>query len=154
MNTSSINILIADDDEDDALLIAEALQDNLPSCNCIHTTDGVSTLRYIKTHDTPDLVFLDINMPFKDGITCLKDIHNHNLLPSTPILICSTSQNMRDIKVADEFGATLYIVKPSTFNQFNKIITRAIDLLGEPKTRKTDKSSFVLREPKMFDLYN
>lgn len=151
MNTSSINILIADDDSDDAMLLTEALQSNLPSCNCVHTADGIEALRHIKTDVTPDLVFLDLNMPLKNGINCLKDIQNHNLLPSTPIIICSTSHNIKDIKVADEYGAAFYIVKPSSVSELNKIVTQAIELLGRPKSDRSSKSDFVLREKKSFN---
>src|SRR5215210_3156679 len=114
MNDSSINILIADDDKDDALILIEVLEDNLPSCKCIHTTDGIAALRHIKTDVNPDIVFLDVNMPLKNGINCLKDIYNNNLLPTTPIVICSTSSNIKDIKAADEYGAALYIIKPTS----------------------------------------
>src|SRR4051794_15093549 len=100
MNTTSVNVLIADDVGDDALLLIEALQDNLPSCNCMHTKDGNSALRCIKNDAAPDIVFLDLNMPLKNGIHCLKDIHHLNLLPDTPVIIYSTSQNIKDIKVA------------------------------------------------------
>jgi DNA-binding NtrC family response regulator len=146
MNTSSVNILIADDDGEDALLLTEALQDILPSCKCVHTKDGVSALRCIKNDATPDIVFLDLNLPLKNGIHCLKDIHHLNLLPTTPIIIYSTSQNIKDIKVADEFGAAFYIVKPYSFNELNKIISRAIELLGRPNGERLNKSDFVLRE--------
>jgi CheY-like chemotaxis protein len=62
-----INILIADDDKDDALMLSEALQDILPSCNCITVPDGIAALRFIKTNVAPELVFLDLNMPLKNG---------------------------------------------------------------------------------------
>jgi CheY-like chemotaxis protein len=146
MKRSSINILIADDDLEDALMLTEALKEHLPSCNCIYTTDGLAALRIIKTEVNPDLVFLDINMPFKNGINCLKDIQNNNLLPTTPIFIYSTSKNIKDIKAADELGAALYIVKPTSFYEMNRIVKRAINFLGEPKTERLNKSDFVLRE--------
>jgi DNA-binding NtrC family response regulator len=151
MNNSSVNILIAEDDWDDALMLTEALQDNLPSCNCIYKTDGNSALRSIKTEATPDIVFLDLNLPLKNGIHCLKDIHHRNLLPTTPVIIFSTSQNIKDIKVADEYGAAFYIVKPSSFKELNKIISRAIELLGRPNGEKLNKSDFVLREKRTFN---
>ena len=154
MNDSSINILIADDDKDDALILTEVLEDNLPSCKCIHTTNGIAALRHIKTDVNPDIVFLDVNMPLKNGINCLKDIYYLDLLPATPIIICSASQNIKDIKVADEYGAACYIVKPASFDQWNRIIARAIDLLGKPKSEKGDKSNFVLREKNTHSLYN
>jgi CheY-like chemotaxis protein len=146
MKRSSINILIADDDFDDASMLSEALQEHLPSCKCTHTTDGMAALRIIKTEREPDLVFLDINMPIKDGIHCLRDIHNNNLLPNTPIFIFSTSKNMKDIKAADEYGAAFYIVKPSSVDELNRIIKRAINLLGKPKPKRSNKSDFVIRE--------
>jgi CheY-like chemotaxis protein len=146
MSNSCINILIADDDTDDALLLTEALHDNLPSCKCIHASDGIAALNCIATEVNPDIVFLDLNMPLKDGINCLKDIHNNNLLPTTPIIICSTSSNINDIKACEEYGASFYIIKPASFIEFNKIITQAISLLGKPKSERLKKSDFVLRE--------
>lgn len=144
MNSSSINILIAEDDKDDALMLSEVLQDIMPSCNCIHVPDGIAALRYIKTNDQPDLVFLDLNMPLKNGINSLKDIYNLDLLPDTPIVIYSTSQNIKDINDAYEYGASFYIIKPAKFNELCKIIKRAITILGKPKSERVDKSNFVL----------
>ena len=154
MNNCSINILIADDDSEDVLLLKEALEDNLPSCKCVHATDGIAALRHIKTDISPDLVFLDVNMPLKNGINCLKDIANQDLLPATPIIVFSSSKNIRDIRTADEYGAAFYIVKPTSFDEWNKLIFRAIELLGKPKSEKANKSNFVLREGDSFDIYN
>lgn len=148
MNTSSINILIADDDKDDALLLTEALHDILPSSNCIHTTDGIAALRFLKTNPQTDLVFLDLNMPLKNGINCLKDISSLNLLPNTPVVIYSTSDNTQDIDQSYKFGAKFYIVKPASFNELKRIIKRAITILGKPVSEMVDKSGFVLQENK------
>lgn len=148
MNISSINILIADDDKDDALLLTEALGDVLPSSNCIHTVDGIAALRFIKTNPSPDLVFLDLNMPLKNGLNCLKDISNLDLLPNTPIIIYSTSRNIKDIDEAYKYGAKFYIVKPASFNELKRIIKRAITILGKPITERVGKSDFVLQETK------
>lgn len=132
MNPSLINILIADDDKDDVDLLTEALQDVLPSCSCINMPDGIAALRFIKTNPHPDLVFLDLNMPLKNGINCLKDISNLNLLPNTPIVIYSTSKNIKDIDEAYQYGAKFYIIKPASFNELKRIIKRAISILGRP----------------------
>jgi CheY-like chemotaxis protein len=144
-----INILIADDDKDDALMLAEALQDILPSCNCITVPDGIAALRFIKTNVAPELVFLDLNMPLKNGINCLKDIYNLNLLPNTPIVIYSTSKNIKDINDSYEYGASFYIVKPASYVELTRLIKRAITILGKPKHERADKSNFVLREAKV-----
>jgi DNA-binding NtrC family response regulator len=146
MANTSITILIADDDRDDALLLTEALQDLLPSGNCIHVTDGIAVLRYIKTNVKPELVFLDLNMPLKNGIDCLKDISNLDLLPNTPIIIYSTSINIRDIDQAYKYGASYYIIKPTSFNELRKIIMQAMVILDRPGSERVEKSKFVLQE--------
>jgi DNA-binding NtrC family response regulator len=148
MNRSTINILIADDDRDDALLLTEAVHDILPSANCIHVLDGIAALRHIKTNVEPDLVFLDLNMPLKNGLNCLKDISNLDLLPDTPIVIYSTSRNIRDIDESYKYGASFYIIKPASFRELCKIIKLAITLLGKPKSERVEKSNFVLKEGK------
>jgi CheY-like chemotaxis protein len=149
MRNPSINILIADDDRDDALLLTEALQDILPSSNCIHVTDGIAALRHIKTNVEPDLVFLDLNMPLKNGINCLKDIYNLELLPNTPIVIYSTSKNIKDIDEAYNYGAAFYIIKPTAFRELCKVVKLAITILGKPKSERVEKSNFVLQEGKV-----
>ncbi|GEO07589.1 response regulator [Segetibacter aerophilus] len=146
MNSSSINILIADDDNDDAQLLSEAILNILPSGKCSHVVDGIAALRHIKTNVEPDLVFLDLNMPLKNGINCLKDIYNLDLLPNTPIVIYSTSKNIKDIEDAYKYGASFYIVKPASFKELCKIIKLAITILGKPKSERVEKSNFVLRE--------
>jgi DNA-binding NarL/FixJ family response regulator len=148
MNNSTIKILIADDDVNDAALLKEAIKDILPSANCIHVPDGVAALNYIKTNFEPDLVFLDLNMPLKNGINCLKDIFNLELLPDTPIVIYSTSKNIKDIDEAYKYGASFYIIKPTPFKELSKLIKLAITLLGKPKSERVDKANFVLREGK------
>ena len=149
MSSSSINILIADDDRDDAQLLTEALQDVLPSGRCVHVTNGIAALNYIKTKVRPDLVLLDLNMPLKNGIDCLKDISNFDLLPNTPIAIYSTSKNAKDIDEAYKYGASFYIIKPASFRELCRIIKLAITILGKPKSERVDKSNFVLKEGKL-----
>lgn len=149
MNPNSINILIADDDKDDVRLITEALQDIMPSCNCIQTKDGIATLHFIKTNVHPDLVFLDLNMPLKNGINCLKEIYNEKLLPDTPIVIYSTSKDVSDTDESYKYGAKFYIVKPASFTELKRIIKRAISILGKPLAERVDKSNFVLMETKV-----
>ncbi len=149
MTNSMINILIADDDKDDAALLSEALKDILPSCNCIHVRDGIAALRHIKTEATPDLLFLDLNMPLKNGINCLKDISNLELLPDTPTLIYSTSKNIKDIDEAYKYGAAFYIIKPDSFRELCKVIKLAIKILGKPKSERVNKANFVLQQGKV-----
>ncbi|WP_018614162.1 response regulator [Segetibacter koreensis] len=145
MNSSSINALIAEHEKEFALMLTEALQDILPSCKCVFMPDGIAALRYIKNNDNPDLVFLNLDMPLKNGINCLKDIYNLKLLPATPVITYASSANIKDINDAYEYGAAFYLVKPTTSKELNKIIKRAISLLGQPRSERLTKCNFVLK---------
>jgi CheY-like chemotaxis protein len=148
LNNYSLNILIVDDDEDDSLSLSEAIQDILPSCNFYFEGDGNAALRFIKTKAAPDLVFLDLNLPIKNGMDCLKEIYNLNLLPGTPIVIYSTSNNTQEVDEAYNHGAMFYIVKPTSDKELTKLVKLAISILGKPKSERVDKSNFVLQEGK------
>lgn len=149
MNSYTLNVLIADDDNDDAAMLTEALLEVLPSCNCVHVLDGNAAIKHIQTNPLPDLVFLDLNMPLKNGMSCLKEIYSSNALPTTPVVVYSTSKNSKDIDDAYEHRATFYIIKPTSFKELKKIIKRALSILGKPKIERQEKTNFVLEEGKV-----
>ena len=148
MNTYTLNVLIVDDDEDDSLSLAEAIQDILPSCNLHFEGDGIAALEFVRTKAAPDLVFFDLNLPLKNGLDCLKEIYDQNLLPDTPIVIYSTSNNTTDIDECYNYGAKFYIVKPTSDKELTKLIKLAISILGKPISERVDKANFVLTERK------
>ena len=141
-------MLIVDDDQDDSLALAEAIHAILPSCNLYFEGDGIAALQFIKTKAPPDLVFLDLNMPLKNGLECLKHISRLNLLPDTPIVINSTSNNINDIDLCYNYGAMFYLIKPTSDKVLTKLVKLAISILGKPKSERVDKAHFVLTERK------
>jgi DNA-binding response OmpR family regulator len=64
----------------------------------------------------PDLIFLDLNVPRKDGFQTLKEIKEHTGLRSIPILIFSTSQEQEQVELSYKLGANPYITKPMSFH--------------------------------------
>ncbi|HEX8358193.1 MAG TPA: response regulator, partial [Segetibacter sp.] len=124
-------------------------QDILPSCNLHFEGDGIAALEFIKTKLPPDLVFFDLNLPLKNGIDCLKEIHHHQLLPDTPIVVYSTSKNDDEIEQCYKYGAMFYIVKPTSNKVLSRLVKLAISILGKPKSERVDKENFVLVETKI-----
>jgi CheY-like chemotaxis protein len=120
-----VNILIAEDDKDDFLLLKEAIEEVLPTFNIDHSSDGQTFLQKINKHAIADLIFLDLNMPKKNGIDCLIDLRKKKSLKSTPVIIYSTSAYFEDIDDCYKNGCTLYMVKPASYkdlvNQVRKI---------------------------------
>jgi CheY-like chemotaxis protein len=146
MNRPSRTILIVDDDKEDVLWLTEVIRDINPSYLCRFEQDEVAALRFMKSSPAPDLVFLDLNMPLKNGIECLRDIHNYNLLPGTPIVIYSTAANIKEIDLAYKYGAARYIVKPNNEKQLKCFVEQALSVIDRHLNEKIDKAEFVLME--------
>ena len=95
MNDKHLNILLADDDIDDCKFFSDAL-DALPvSTNLKTLNDGEQLMNYLfeNSDSLPDVVFLDINMPRKNGLDCLLEIKTNSKLKDLPVVILSTSNS-------------------------------------------------------------
>jgi CheY-like chemotaxis protein len=143
MDTERINILLADDDKDDCFLFREALSE-IPLDTSLETVhDGEQLMNYLYAHadNLPHVLFLDLNMPKKNGFECLTEIKHTNNLKHLPVIMFSTSYP-RDmhyeqdiIKVLYNIGAQDYIRKPEDFNKLkqviHKMLTKITDLLSQ-----------------------
>lgn len=110
------NIYLAEDDIDDVDFFKEALRDICPNCTLNVSGNGEELLHALDSgNPTPDIVFIDINMPKMDGIQALISMKNNGLLENTPIIIYSTSTNDDFIKKAYDNGASHYFTKPASF---------------------------------------
>ena len=76
----------------------------------------------------PDIIFLDLNMPVKNGIECLKEIRNDSKLDKLPIIVYTTSDNPRDIDTCYDLKANLYVVKPTSFESIIKTLKKIINI--------------------------
>ena len=115
MQNAPLLILLADDDESDRLLFKEAFGD-LKIESVVHTVNnGMQLMDYFTKKDAvlPHLIFLDLNMPRKNGLACLKEIRSMEKFAAIPIAIYSTSASQNDIEETFRNGANVYIKKPS-----------------------------------------
>ncbi|HTL81207.1 MAG TPA: response regulator [Bacteroidia bacterium] len=119
-----IEILIADDDEEDRMLIADALKESRLKNKIQMVENGEELIEYL-THKgqfsdpmkypKPGLILLDLNMPRKDGREALKEIKAFKNLRSIPIIILTTSKAEEDILRSYDLGVNSFITKPVTF---------------------------------------
>jgi len=112
-----IKILYADDDKDDRELFQQALKDAHTDAKLTTVEDGDKLMKYLAQVDGqhPDIIFLDINMPCKNGKECLKEIRSKKELDEVPIVMFSTSSYKEDIDETFANGANLYVSKPVFF---------------------------------------
>jgi len=108
-------LLYIDDDPEDMEFFREALKTVDPSCICIGARNGAEGLQLL-TKITPDMIFLDINMPVMDGKETLKSIQVDSRLNKLPVFMLSTTSNPREREVFRKLGAKACLIKPSSFN--------------------------------------
>jgi DNA-binding response OmpR family regulator len=124
----NIKIFYADDDSDDAFFFSNAVQEIDSRYMFVSFPSGVDLLDSISIdRNDHNIIFLDLNMPQKNGIECLSDIRNNQQMAETPVFIISTSSSEKYKSEAREIGANDYIEKPSNFNILKQRIKEAIE---------------------------
>jgi len=116
------HVLIADDDLDDQMLLQEVMHDIHPSVKITHASDGMQLMQLLKSGAVPDLLLLDLNMPYKSGLECLADIRADRTLGQLPVVIFSTSKAIRDMELSFATGAQLFLSKPCSFEGLKKMV--------------------------------
>lgn len=139
-----LHILLADDDRDDRFLFQEALQELPLNANLRTVHDGEDLMAYLveNAHNLPDVLFLDLNMPKKNGFECLSEIKLSEQLKNLPVIMFSTSfprdvnyeQDM--IKMLYKIGAADYIRKPANFDQLKEVILNSLIKIEEAQKQK------------------
>jgi len=113
---------LIDDDEDDRDFFIAALRKINSTYTCQTAIHGEDALRVLKEQPEyiPDCIFLDLNMPLMDGMTCLKELKKLPEIIHTPVIILSTSSYEKDIENTRRLGASNYMIKPACFNELMK----------------------------------
>ena len=140
-----IIIFLADDDSDDRAMFGEVITEIDSSIQLTCAEDGKVLLQLLESNKSslPSLIFLDLNMPNKNGKECLDEIRKSERLRDIPIVIYSTSSSPKDIDDTFEKGANLYVRKPSSFNELQAITKEILLLDWEEHKPFCAKSIFV-----------
>ncbi|WP_100616042.1 response regulator [Confluentibacter citreus] len=147
MHEDYINIILADDDEDDRLFFCDAF-DELKITTRVKTfNDGVYLMDYLNAEDSvfPNILFLDLNMPRKSGLECLKEIKKNDKFKDIAIAIYSTSASEEDIEKTFIMGANIYIKKPNDFKTLKKVLEEVVTINWQYYTNGLNKDNFLLR---------
>lgn len=147
MDKDYIHIILADDDEDDRLLFTDAF-DELKINTKVNTfNDGVELMDYLNSPDAilPNVLFLDLNMPKKNGIECLYEIKSNDRFSDIAIAIFSTSSSEEHIEETFVQGANIYIKKPSDFTTLKKVLGDVVTINWQYHTSGLNKDNFLLR---------
>jgi CheY-like chemotaxis protein len=144
MASDPIHIFYTDDDPDDINIFREAVALASEEVHLTARFDGGDLLQLLENPPPrPAMVFLDWNMPGKDGATVLRAIRENADTTDIPVIILSTSDYMGNINKAQELGANLYIVKPNSFKSLVNTIRHCLTI--DWNTFQTNANTFIFK---------
>lgn len=131
------HLLMADDDKDHAMLFERIIKKEYP---CVHVScvqDGEQLIRFLHRHPV-DILFLDLNMPCKNGYECLQEIRRDASIKDLPIVVYSNSAHLSDIQKSFLLQADFYLVKPFITDHLRTAIRMilAVDWTDDPPIKR------------------
>ncbi|MEZ0007889.1 CheY-like chemotaxis protein [Flavobacterium sp. 28YEA47A] len=141
---STINIMLADDDEDDRNFFNDAIKELKINNNLTVFKNGRELMDYLERPDIilPHILFLDLNMPSKSGNECLTEIRQNPKFKDMSIAIYSTSSSEKDIEETFVGGANIYIKKPNDFANLKKVLREVVNINWQFHTSGLNKDTF------------
>lgn len=125
-NPDRVVLVMADDDEDDCLLVNEALKLVCIGCTFRCVRDGAEMMDYLNRtgcykdpefSPVPDIILLDLNMPKMSGREVLRRLKSDPRFRAIPVIILTTSRELEDVRVCYALGANSYITKQPSFDE-------------------------------------
>ena len=144
-NKTTIEVLLVDDDADDRSTFSDALGELKINTNLTLLEDGRNLLEFLENVEKqPDIIFLDLNMPYKSGVECLREIREHQKYNDLTIAIYSTSSTDKDIEDTFIHGANIYIKKPNNFAKLKKVLSDVVNMNFQFHNSGLNKETFLL----------
>ena len=142
------HILLADDDKDDRTLFNQVLEElpMLTQLEAVHNGERLMQRLYEERAQLPDVLFLDLNMPRKNGAQCLKEIRKKESLQHLPVIVLSTTSSEDIVDAMYQSGANLYIQKPSDFKMWKRAIAKVLNMDWNIHAPFSVKENFTLTE--------
>ena len=139
------HLLLADDDQDDRYFFNKTLQEVPIPTHLTTVKDGEKLMHYLSKNSKqlPDALFLDLNMPRKNGTECLIEIKNNKTFKELPVIIYSTSHPEDVADLLYKNGAHYYIRKASV-EDLKKALHRILTIMVEKKFTRPPRNKFIL----------
>ena len=147
MNTIQKSVFLADDDADDCVLFEDALREVCNETMLTTANDGRELMAILteKVPPPPDVIFLDLNMPLKNGFECLTEIRATSKLKAIPVIIFSTSAEQEYVDRVYEQGADYYMCKPESYSVLKSALTSILAYNWHNHSQQPSRDKFLLR---------
>ncbi len=140
------NILLADDDFEDREFFTEALKEINPDAVVKTSNNGVELMDFLQNtpQESPGIIFLDLNMPLKDGYECLEEIKSDDNLKENVVVIFTTSGIKNDIDMTYDRGANLFVTKPNDYRSLVNTIRKVFSLQWLKENAQPNREEYTL----------
>jgi CheY-like chemotaxis protein len=147
MDKPEKSVLIAEDDDEDFFIFSFAVNETKVAVALDRAENGDVLMKKLR-NKIPDLLFLDIQMPCKDGRQCIREIRADKRYDDMPVIVYSSFDDMHNIDHCFREGANLYIVKPTYFADFVESLRLLLAMDRRSAMYYPAKSDFVLQQPR------
>lgn len=142
--SEQLNILLADDDPDEAILFKEGLEYLQLPHEVIHVRCGDDLFTALQGRSDIDLVIVDVHMPGKNGLECLKEIKADPSLQHLPVIMMTISKNVLDIMDVYAHAAHHYVVKPYSHHNYIETLKKIFSVNWKSKPPISSKDDFII----------
>lgn len=137
------NVLIAEDDDDDFDIFSEAMQ-QLSITIILSRAENGDILIKLLSEKNPDMLFLDLNLPCRDGQNCLVEIRSNRKYDSMPIIIYTSRRDFEAVEFCFRKGANIYVYKPHSYGELVEVLEKIFAIDWEKMMYYPTFSQFVL----------
>jgi len=139
-------IVLTDDDLDDQVMFKDAIKAAKFKSSLIVLNNGVELMDYLdKVNELPDVLFLDINMPLKNGLECLQEIRSYKRFKELVIVMFSNTSSQQKIEASFHHGANVYLSKSSKRDTLFAAIKKIIMYTHLYKTPPFHIENFIMK---------
>ena len=137
------NVLIAEDDDDDFFIFSVAISETNFTVILRRAEDGELLMQLLK-EQLPDILFLDMLMPCKDGKQCLLEIRSDRRYDNLPIVVYSALEDLETVEYAYRQGSNLFTIKPNSIEDLKEALQRILSIDWKKTMYFPQKSEFII----------
>ena len=148
LKTGPVKVVLADDDKDDQEIFTDALTETNIPADLTTVGNGQDLMDHLKDPEepNPEIIFLDINMPGKNGKEVLAEIKRDEEIKDIPTVMLSTSEHVKDVEDSFNAGANLYVQKPYSFKSFTLLLAKIFSFHWAGALLKPFRKTFLMSE--------
>ena len=139
----SKRLMLAEDNDDDFLIFSVAIKESKLAVALSRAVNGEIFMDMLRM-ELPDVLFLDLYLPYKSGKQCIREIRADRRYDNLPIIVYTGIKDVNDVEFCYREGANLYIHKPSSLKDLVEIIKRILSINWQKTLYYPERSKFVL----------